>query len=61
MANSGATVKVYRGASDVPINTFTVDKNSVGYYWNVFKLTINADQSIVVEKIDTYDNTFAKS
>ena len=33
---SGATVQVYRGISNVPWYTFYVPQE-VGYYWNVFR------------------------
>lgn len=59
MANSGATVKVYRGSSSTPISngTFTVDRSSSGTYWNVFKLTIGADRRISIEGLNTYGAT----
>lgn len=54
MANSGATVKVYSGASSIPLASFSVDTTSKGTYWNVFKLTVGADKSITIEAINTY-------
>lgn len=58
MAHSGATVKVYRGSSGTPINTFNVDPSSSGTYWNVFKLTIGSGgtiEDITIDPINTYD------
>ena len=58
MAHSGATVKVYRGSSATPINTFNVDPSSSGTYWNVFKLTIGSGgtiEDITIDSINTYD------
>ena len=59
MAHSGATVKVYRGSSGTPINTFNVDPSSRGTYWNVFKLTIGSGgtiEDITIDPINTYDH-----
>jgi len=57
LSYSGAKVQVYRGNEPTPINEFTVTKNQVGIYWNVFKLTIGSNNSINIETIDTYSNT----
>lgn len=54
MANSGATVSVYRGSSNNALYTFHVDPSSSGTYWNVFKLTIQAGGNIAIEPINTY-------
>ena len=54
MAKSGATVKVYRGSSNVAIAEYKVDSSSCGTYWNVFKLTINDGMEIAMEPINTY-------
>ena len=57
MARSGAKVKVYKGSSGTPINTFNVDPSSSGTYWNVFKLTIGRSGTIgdiTIAPINTY-------
>ncbi len=57
LSNSGAKVRVYRGNEITPINEFTVRPNQVGTYWNVFKLTVDSDNRVDIETIDTYSNT----
>lgn len=57
MANSGATVKVYKGSSNSPISSFVIDPNSSSTYWNVFKLTINPDGNFNIETINSYGNS----
>ncbi len=57
LANSGAKVQVFSGNNATPINEFTATPNKVGTYWNVFKLTIDTDHSIMVEEIDSYTNS----
>ena len=56
LSNSGAKVQVYRGNETTPINEFTVTQNQVGSYWNVFELTVGANNSVNIETIDTYSN-----
>jgi len=56
MANSNAQVKIYYNDSHNLQQTFNVDKNSSGTYWNVFKLTIDNDKNISVSEINTYSS-----
>lgn len=44
------------GNETTPINEFTVTQNQVGIYWNVFELTVGANNSVNIETIDTYSN-----
>jgi hypothetical protein len=58
MANSGAWVEVLPfGSSDIPAAIFVVDPFSSGTYWNVFKLTIDANKRLDIIPINTYSST----
>jgi hypothetical protein len=57
LANSGATVKVYRGGNSNPSNTYSVVPNKAGAYWNVFKITIDDHKNIRISSIDSYTTT----
>lgn len=54
MAQSGATVKVYRGPSNTPIAQYEIDPTSSGNHWNVFSMTVGEDGSVTIREIDTY-------
>lgn len=54
LAKSSANVNVYRGSSNTPIATYSVDAISNGIYWNVFKLTIDNSKNIQIDAINTY-------
>ncbi len=54
MANSQATVRIYKGSNSTPIRVFKVDPSSIGTYWNVFKLTIDHAGEITIDEIGTY-------
>ena len=57
LANSNATVKVYRGDDLIPSNTFSVVPNKSGVYWNVFEITIDDHINIQISSIDSYTTT----
>jgi hypothetical protein len=57
LAKSGATVSVYRGASNTPIGSYVIDPSSVGTIWNVFKLTMDEAENITLTPIDTYGSS----
>ena len=54
MAQSGAKVKVYYNDSHKLQHTFTINSDSSGTYWNVFKLTISDNGAISVSEIQSY-------
>ncbi|MCD8019856.1 MAG: hypothetical protein LUF92_09845 [Clostridiales bacterium] len=55
LAQSGATVKVYVNSSLEKI--YTVDEDSAGTYWNVFKLTISGSGSLSFEELNEYSSS----
>jgi hypothetical protein len=57
LAKSGATVNVYRGASNTPIGSYSIDPSSVGTIWNVFRLTMDESENITLTPIDTYGSS----
>ncbi len=59
LANSNATVKVYRGGDTNPSNTYSVVPNKAGAYWNVFEITIDEHMNITISSIDSYTTTEA--
>lgn len=54
LARSGAKVDVYRG--NTKVQTYTIDANSQGTVWDVFRLTIR-DGNISYTKTDTYGDS----
>ena len=54
LANSNATVRIYRGGDSNPSNTYSVVPNKAGAYWNVFKITIDDHKNITISSIDSY-------
>jgi Zn-dependent metalloprotease len=54
LAHSGATVSIYRGTSNTPLKTFTVDPASDGTLWSVFKLDISSSGGVTITDIDAY-------
>ena len=57
MANSGATVKIYRGSSNTLVGSYTVDSSSSGTYWNVCELNISDSGTVMIKIINTYDSS----
>lgn len=57
MANSGATVKVYKGSSNTVSHEYHVSTSSNGTYWNVFKLTISSSGDSSFEELNTYGSS----
>lgn len=56
LAQSGATVKVYRGSSATPLQSYRVDATKNGTFWNVFRLTFVGNVPTLT-KIDTYGDS----
>jgi Zn-dependent metalloprotease len=54
MANSGATVNVYRGSGATPVASYGISPSSSGTIWNVFKLTVDDEENVTLTPIDTY-------
>jgi Zn-dependent metalloprotease len=54
LAASGANVKVYRGSSATPAQSFDVNPASEGTLWCVFKLAVNSDGDLSVSAVDAY-------
>ena len=54
LAQSGATVAVYTGAS---AKVFTVNEASSGMYWSVCKLTVKANGDVTITPINVYSDS----
>ena len=57
MAASGATVKIYKGDSGTPINTFTITPGRTGTFWEVCKLHISSAGVVTVTRLNNYGNS----